>query len=86
MGQLHGKKQSNHVTAAVLVFAVFGTFVFSTTPISNNTEIANKPYSTGIFATVINTIDWLAETIIESRANKFSSSTLRGGMLCVPIF
>jgi hypothetical protein len=78
-----GKKQSGPVTAAVLVFAVIGTFIFSTTPISNNTETENKPYSTGVFAAVIHTIDWLAETNIEYRINRFSSSTLRGGMSCM---
>jgi len=79
------KKQSNPVTAVILVFAVFGTFVFTATPITNNIKIENIPHSSGIFTPVDHTVDWLAETTAEYRANRGSFSALRGGTLCMPI-
>jgi len=79
------KKQSNPVTAAVLVFAVFGTFVFTVTPISYNTKIENIPYSTGIFTPVDHTVDWLAETTAVYRTNRGLYSALRGATLCILI-
>jgi len=82
MGQPLWKKQSP-VIAAVLVFAVLGTFVFSTSPISHITETEDNPYSTGLFIPVNCAVDWLAETTAVYRTGKVSSSILRTGMLCM---
>jgi hypothetical protein len=79
------KKQTNPVIAVILVFVVFGAFVFSIADIQNTAELdGNKSHSSGIFIPVNHTIDWLVEITVY-RSNRVSSSVLQTGILCILI-
>jgi hypothetical protein len=69
--------------AALLVFVIFGSVVFSRAEAPNNSEIrGRKPYSTGVFIPFAHSVFWLAEeTSIVSKAKKNSSSVLWNGAL-----
>jgi hypothetical protein len=74
------KKQFYPFMAALLVFAVFGSLVFSKAEVPNNFEMGGKkPYSKGVFTPFDHTIYWLAEeTSVVSKAKKNSSSLWNG--------
>jgi hypothetical protein len=74
------KTQFYPLMASLLVFAVFGSLVFSKAEMPNNFEMGErKPYSKGAFAPFDHTIYWLAEeTSIASKAKKNSSFVLNG--------
>jgi hypothetical protein len=74
------KKQFYPLMAALLVFAVSGSLVFSKAEVPNNFEMGErKPYSKGVFIPLDNTVYWLAEeTSIASKAKKNSSTIWNG--------
>ena len=82
MVQSPGEKQPRPIIAAILVFVVLGTLALLSAEIFFGIETGgSKPYSTGIFAPVDHTIDWLAENAITvSRTKKASAPTLRNGL------
>jgi hypothetical protein len=76
------KRQFYPLVAALLVFAVFGSLVFSKAEMSNNFETeGKKPYSKGVFSPFDHTVYWLVEeTSILSKAKKNSFSAMWNGM------
>ena len=75
------KTQLYPLMAALLVFVIFGSVVFSKTEAPNTSEIrGRKPYSTGVFIPFAHSVLWLAEeTSIVSKAKKNSSSVMWNG-------
>ena len=77
-----GKKRTGPAMAAVLAFAIFGTFVFSAARITQ--DIAggeNKPYSAspnGTYTSVNSSVDWLSVEIkTAGRSGRTSFSPFR---------
>jgi hypothetical protein len=76
------KRQFRLLIAALLVFAVFGSLVFSKAePPPRNSEMSGRrPYSKGAFSPFGHIIYWLAEkTSTESKAKKNSSAAMWKG-------
>jgi hypothetical protein len=74
------KAQFYPLVAALLVFTVFGSLVFSKSETQRNFEVERKkPYTRGAFVPFDHTIYWLAEeTCVVTKAKKNSSSLWNG--------
>jgi hypothetical protein len=69
------KKQFYPLMSALLVFAVFGSLVFSKVELPNNFEICEKPFSKGAFAPFDYNIYWLTgDTSFIGKAKKIHPS------------
>ena len=83
MNRNAGDKRLKSVLLVYLMLAIIGSFAFSICQ-DFSFETANKDTlgSGNNISSVTHAIDWLAEdTLIVSKAHKFSNSTVRNGLL-----